>query len=766
MNSYIAHLHNQYRVVAQQSTSGAVANRLDRIASELVPEVLSEAFGNAIGNDQGVYIFSHIRSKLALAINQETSDLQIARGWAGQLTSSTVQTLTHSGREGRDWVRFDSQAEYIAQFINDTLKQRARSCWFYFPLDAYQANDPATAIRQVLLGHQEYLPEILSTLHHDGVLEAVLAELDEDSTATLWMHNLDRKQESLWPLFIQMLQFVDSFDLWQSTPSDSTDLLFNRYLATNPANADWQDRRGLARVVLEMLRFLADGYYLNLSRLNEVTIRQRVADLGSDWDWMDMDWLVQTIPKFLVLSADEKPKTDLPLRPSGLGPSPHQKTLLDDLLSALARETVHLDQQQPDSPANALRLYSLLIAYAPQWADQILGKDIIQRLLQAWAWLLKCNQPDRILKSRQNRDIANTVKALPPDEQPRATKALGELKDLGPTAIAILQKIHATEAQPGWISSPLAAVTSIETTCAGLFLLLRSVLDAKSSQIVRQSNILTNGEISPLAAMLVALGLRWAGGAGMQEGQIDAGISVLAGLDEAPRWNALQAQWAALTSADHRRFQTGLTKILAGQRLFQSGSIFIYQADLPKIGPALVAGDDSGKLWLFGGVQFSGQVMPTVQAWRDDWHAATGVAPTIVAVEPILTALGDMPDIELPTDNNYHQGQEALLAAFDELSPGQLDLQEADLTVGLIAISLMRLWARWLRQFADSSISYLSANLIAHAGHLLIDDNAIVVEMEPKPLDMVLEMAGYLDEIEHIPWFENRRVCFRRQEIP
>ncbi len=47
-----------------------------------------------------------------------------------------------------------------------------------------------------------------------------------------------------------------------------------------------------------------------------------------------------------------------------------------------------------------------------------------------------------------------------------------------------------------------------------------------------------------------------------------------------------------------------------------------------------------------------------------------------------------------------------------------LGLPEADLTITLTAIALLRLWARWLRQFGDSSVPYVLKNFVRRAGRI------------------------------------------------
>ena len=63
--------------------------------------------------------------------------------------------------------------------------------------------------------------------------------------------------------------------------------------------------------------------------------------------------------------------------------------------------------------------------------------------------------------------------------------------------------------------------------------------------------------------------------------------------------------------------------------------------------------------------------------------------------------------------------------------------------------------------FADSSIPYLLTNFIRRPGHISTYQNGLLVELEHRPLDMVIDMAGYLAELEAVSWLEQRRVRFR-----
>jgi hypothetical protein len=92
-----------------------------------------------------------------------------------------------------------------------------------------------------------------------------------------------------------------------------------------------------------------------------------------------------------------------------------------------------------------------------------------------------------------------------------------------------------------------------------------------------------------------------------------------------------------------------------------------------------------------------------------------------------------------------------------------MNLQNPDIVAALFAIasSLLRLWARWLRQFAGSSAHYLLRNFIRRRGRLVVEPGRLTVYLESKPLDLVLEMAGYQREIEPVPGLLDRAIRFR-----
>ena len=95
-------------------------------------------------------------------------------------------------------------------------------------------------------------------------------------------------------------------------------------------------------------------------------------------------------------------------------------------------------------------------------------------------------------------------------------------------------------------------------------------------------------------------------------------------------------------------------------------------------------------------------------------------------------------------------------AGDDALASGTLGDCEADLTIGRAAGAILSAWAQWLRGFADSTVPFLLDRFVRRPGTVSLQANRAIVELERRPLDVVLEMAGYLDELDSDPYLPRR----------
>src|SRR5690606_24882890 len=157
-------------------------------------------------------------------------------------------------------------------------------------------------------------------------------------------------------------------------------------------------------------------------------------------------------------------------------------------------------------------------------------------------------------------------------------------------------------------------------------------------------------------------------------------------------------------------------------------------------------------------LEASASIVRILSTWLADWHDKTGDQPIVVARPQLAQHLRNLPDLVVAVEGQepandeaeaafvqaHQQSQSALASAMVALDSGQLGLPQTDLSIALLSVALLRVWARWLNRFAASSVPYLLDNFIRRAGRISMTDQIIRVEMESRPLDIVLEMAGYL----------------------
>ena len=77
-----------------------------------------------------------------------------------------------------------------------------------------------------------------------------------------------------------------------------------------------------------------------------------------------------------------------------------------------------------------------------------------------------------------------------------------------------------------------------------------------------------------------------------------------------------------------------------------------------------------------------------------------------------------------------------------------------------LAAELVRLWAHWLPGIARSTVPWLVQQFVHRRGAFRVEPGAVIADLAPAPLDVVLEMAGYLRPIACVPWLRDRRLGF------
>jgi hypothetical protein len=296
----------------------------------------------------------------------------------------------------------------------------------------------------------------------------------------------------------------------------------------------------------------------------------------------------------------------------------------------------------------------------------------------------------------------------------------------------------------------------MDVESAGIALLLRAILDVRLPGIPRRV-----GYPAELSDLLAALYLGWAGPTGVKEGHLEPGLSYLAGFENPSTLTDLSHSWSMGALRD---FQNALLDALVSQRMLSGAELHLYH--LPLAGEnrwALVAGDETGLLSPLGkAVQSSEEAGTVLAEWCQGWVDATGFDPAIIADNELAGLPSTLPILlaaraDEAIASRHHSGAGHLHAAWATLGEPLPDLVPAY----LMSFGLLRLWARWLRQFSESSIPYLLEQFIRRPGRLTPGAAGVWVELEPRPLDIVVELAGYMAPLEGLPWLGGRTVYFR-----
>jgi hypothetical protein len=313
-----------------------------------------------------------------------------------------------------------------------------------------------------------------------------------------------------------------------------------------------------------------------------------------------------------------------------------------------------------------------------------------------------------------------------------------------------------------------AAAPRLEWLTAGAALLLRTVLDIRlPAQMSRAVEDIPNRALSAwLAGLLLRLSTPEVG--------LPSGLAAVCSLsptdlDELP-WVLASLPLAPLENA--------WLETLIQQRALDPTSLHLFCLSNGKGSDLLFGGDASGTLLPLGTHLPSTRRQDALQAilvaWLENWKAATGVKPALFTTngelfdsiqnEPILRSdfqLIDQSDPDLLAV--HHATMRRLAETWQTLSPGAMGMPEHDLLLGRMAAGLLRLWARWLRNFSGASTPYLLAQFIHRPGVVIPTKDEVVIELEPRPLDIVLEMAGYFEPLERLPWLDGRRLAFQRR---
>lgn len=757
MDGSIAHLSSHYRMVAPQVAVSGLASRLDRVLRQGVIENYEAALQKTLGDDKAVYVLRRVTANMTVTLDADASDAAVARSWGSQLASAAMRAIARADDQPGDVVRFENHADYVAHYLVARLKGTDHNQWFYAAFAELSALDRVTAIRRGVLDNREHLAAILRYVHQAGQLDALISVLDAQTKRVLWSIESDLRSDLNVDrsLFLLALQFVDELEVWARIRRDAENLFWD-YLEIGPRATDWREPRSLAVTVFEVVRFLFVQGYLVRHLKDPGDFLLRLNRTLENFEWLDREWLVAAVVE--LFETSEQKSVDLPARLIIDRATPRQH----ELISAIARllEDSNEISVANDPEAAALKLFGLLAVEFPDLAADTAAKVMIESLISVATTLQVVAAPADFVKRLQAHDIEGALRLLRPEQRERARRACRLLSRLGQPALAVVEKFSSE-------TKPVVPIRGVESKCAGLSLLLRAALDIRLQALAEEAAYPPASKLPRSATLFLLAALRLGGESAAANGRIDEGLRILAGVDQDLDLGTLRDCWFDSGVPDHARFQNALLRMASGQRLIRPDIMYLFLVDLPSGRRAIVAADESGTLWPLGRVvDTEAQGETAVRDWQTIWEDATGVRPRVIAGDRMLASMLERaggvsvrPHDE-ETQATFDNGRKALVEALEVLQSGQTDDQELDLTMAIVACLLLRAWARWLLGFSASSVPFLVKNFLRRRGKLQVLSDCLCVELETGPLDMVLEMAGYLAELDAVPWLPSGRVRF------
>lgn len=571
-------------------------------------------------------------------------------------------------------------------------------------------------------------------------------------------------------------------------PESPFERLFRRYLATSPRlpferDRD-PDRQSLGRAVAAIARFLR----LQLPSLDPPRpTATSLEQLGLDW--LDADTLnaahVESEPASADPSRVDPSRTDPSRARLPRGKATRRDQLLDDLSETLRAARPIQRESPPDSAANALRLLTALVGRFPFWSGDPLVKPVIDRILTAWSAHRRASEvpsdhaptADRILSELGPK--ASVIVSLLADAEPLPVgnssanrdnimaESLKTDEPIDSSQSALPEIQHRPTSSVSWTnpsSRPRATwsrkqVIELPTGAAGLFLLLRPLLDLRVFELAQSWSAASGADGTKAAQqarlVLVALSRFWAGtGWEVERGAIDPGVLLLAGLmpEMHLEWRRQNLVEAIESMGPVDPIESRWIRILRGHRWMLGDSLRLARVELAPGRSMLALGDarEAEEVWPLGVELIPGETSKAriaVDRWTTHWAELAGKPPVLLADPRTLTLLG----LSIPTDQSIEPNPTSLTDDLRCVSPACLGLP-ADAFLALASLVIARAWARWLKRFARSTPLFLLEQCLRRPGRLMLHDDRIEVQLAARPLDVVLELSGCFEPLERTPW--------------
>jgi len=600
-------------------------------------------------------------------------------------------------KESPDVARFADPADHAASFLIAAVEGRGTDHWSFERFAPARRTTVSDTVASVLLADPDSIPAVLRRLHRSGSLPRVVAVLGP-LAGRIWREAVAGGTE-LPDADRPLFAAALAFVERLGSRQYSAAAAAARFaeFATGPHPAT--DWRD--RTHLAEAVAVAARFLIARDPISPPPTPSAVGTAADALDWLDVDWLARRTAAIFEtpVAAACASITRPPL-------SGRRGEWIEALRRLIPRIADRFDRGDLKSPSNLLQAFAALMAERPEWADDPTVPGFIEVFFAA---------AEESIRSR-----------------PSASAAVHAVEAMGPPAVELVRAIVGR-------SEPRATVASADgfrTEAAGVFLLLRTLRDLRLLALARRSGFPSaddNGQRRFAAALATRL-------SGLTiDSEPDPGLLAFAGLSVPFDVAEFRAAWESTPADSCERFQHGLARILVGQRFLDAEQALTRAVVPVPSGWAAFTGCDSEQLWPFAAPVDSPDADPGDELWRAGWESFTGCTSVVRPLgEPIVLA-----------------------SAAEALAGASFGNPHAEATLAASAICVVRAWARWLRGLNRTSVPYLLGQFLRRPGRISSDGRGLLVALEPRPLDVALQMAGYLEPIDALPGSDAPTVRFR-----
>jgi hypothetical protein len=413
--------------------------------------------------------------------------------------------------------------------------------------------------------------------------------------------------------------------------------------------------------------------------------RARMQVRVADLDWLDRSVLLDGLAD-LVPEVETSPVVSARRTERSPRFSAAQRMVLADLAKVCALRWPGIDGARGDCAENRVRVQAALAARSEAWADDPVAGELVAALLRELA-----------AGGSRHRPLMHELADL------GAAPARRELE--GGTAGAPRPKAGAE-------TEPTTAADAVPSDYAGIALLVRAGLEVRLGALGQVTGFLSPPHAVAGSLMALAGPRAW-----------DPAAALILG--------AAPAEDPPVDDHARQAFEHGLLRTLAARGLL-GGELCL--ASLPAGHRTLLLGGvEEPAIWpLTQLVDDADDVAQVLRRWSAEWADAT------TASHSGLRWIGD-------PEGPAHAFS-PLIESGDAASSHGLSANQA--TLAAMGLVLLRAWGRWLPGLGRSSLRYLFDHFVQRPGTASRNGDDVLVVLERRPLDAVLELSGALAEID------------------